>query len=186
MKIKIQSMSRNMIVSFICRIINIVTGLMVQREILVAYGSAYNGLTSSITQVTSYLVLLEAGLGAASIQALYKPLNDKDWNRISSVNNATQISYLRVGAMFGGLLVGASLLVPLAVAGQVDFLIAGVLTLITGGCHVCTYLIGGKNTALLQADRKAYITNAYSEIANILSAILRIVALRMGCGILLV
>ena len=140
MKLKMNSMSRNMIASLICRAVTVFAGLIVQRHILVAFGSTYSGLTSLISQIMSYLVLLEAGLGAASIQAFYEPLNNDDWKRVSGIMNATSSSYTKIGVMFGGLLVGGSLLVPLVASGEVDFFIAGLLTLVTGAGNIFTYI----------------------------------------------
>lgn len=179
-------MSRNVIASLLCKGVTLVTGLVVQQHILTAFGSTYNGLTSMIAQIMSYLVLLESGLGAASIQALYKPLNDGDWNRINSIMNATATSYTRVGLMFGGMLLGGALLVPLAVAGEADFFIAGLLTLVSGGGNVISYLISAKYTAFLTAEKKMYVNFTLEGTATLMSAVLRIIALKCGCGIVVV
>lgn len=55
------------------QLITIILGFFIPRLIMVNYGSEANGLIASIVQIISYLALLEAGVGAASIQALYKP-----------------------------------------------------------------------------------------------------------------
>ena len=57
-----KSASKNMIMSIVARAVSLVTGLIVQRYLLLAYGSTLNGLTTSINQAMAYLVLLEAGL----------------------------------------------------------------------------------------------------------------------------
>lgn len=183
---KMRSMSRNMCASLICKVVVLLSGLIVQRYMLIAFGSTYNGLTSLIGQVMTYLVLLEAGLGAASVQALYKPLNDADWNGVSGIMNATSRSYFKVGLMFGGLLLGGSFLIPLAVGGEVDYFLAGVLTLVTGAGNIVTYMLGAKNTALLTADRKMYVVYGIEGISTLLSAIFRVWALNLGWGIVYV
>ena len=88
-----KSASKNMILAVIARVVTIITGVIVQRYILISFGSVLNGLTSSITQVMSYLVLLEAGLGSASIQALYYPLAQNEWRKISRIITATGKEY---------------------------------------------------------------------------------------------
>ena len=179
-------MSRNMIASLICKIIVLFSGLIVQRHILLSFGSTYNGLTSLIGQVMAYLVLLEAGLGAASIQALYEPLADGDWKRVSGIMNATSSSYFKIGLMFGGLLLGGAFLIPLAAGGEVDYFVAGLLTLVTGAGNVVTYMIGGKNTALLSADKKMYVIYEIECVSTLLSSVLRVAALNSGFGIVFV
>lgn len=175
-----------MVASLMCQAVTLIAGLVVQRYILVAYGSTYNGLTTLVTQIMSYLVLLEAGLGAASTQALYKPLGEGNWNRASEIMSATAVSYRNVGWMFSGLLVGGSLIVPLIARGEVEFAVAAFLTLLTGGSHIFTYMISGKYAAFLTADRKTYVRYVCTTVTTLLSAVLRVIALVSGCGILFV
>ncbi len=181
-----KSISKNMFVTILTRIVTLITGLIVQQRILVAYGSSLNGLTSSISQVMSYLVLLEAGLGTASIQALYNPLSRNDWNTVSGIVTATGREYKKISIAFFTLLIFASLLLPLAVNGQVDLVIAGLLTLITGGSYVVSYILGGKYKALLTADRRLYILNLCEIISIVISCVLRVLALLAGYNIVIV
>ena len=88
-----RSASKNMLMSIIARLISLITGLIVQRYLLLAFGSTLNGLTTSINQAMAYLVLLEAGLGTASVQALYDPLASNDWKRVSGILTATGKEY---------------------------------------------------------------------------------------------
>lgn len=179
-------LSKNVVAALIAKIVALVSGLVVQYYILRIFGSEYNGLTSSITQIMSYLVLLESGLGAASIHALYQPLSIRDWRVTSSIITATSISYKKIAYMFSILLIGVSLLVPLIVANEIEFVIAGLLTLITGGSYIASYIWGGKYNALLTADRKVNIIYSIEAVTIALSAIFRVVALKLGYGILII
>lgn len=182
-RISQNSFSKNILMSVAARVVTLAAGLIVQRQILLAYGSTLNGLTSSITQVMSYLILLEAGLGTASIQALYSPLAADNWPEVSGIFTATDREYKKITALFLGLLIGASLLLPLAVAGQVDYAVAGLLTLVTGGSYVISYILGGKYKAVLSADRKMYVLYALDILSISLSCVFRVLALRVGAGI---
>ena len=64
------------------QLVNIPAALIVPRIMLLFYGSEINGLVSSIYQVINYFTLVEAGLSAAAIYALYKPLAEGDNKRI--------------------------------------------------------------------------------------------------------
>ena len=68
----------------------VICGLVLPRLWAVSYGSEMNGLLSSLTQFLMYLYLFEAGVGAATVQALYKPVALQDWKKISSVLAATR------------------------------------------------------------------------------------------------
>lgn len=181
-----KSLSKNVVMTIIARLVTLFTGLIVQRRILVAYGSTLNGLTSSITQVMSYLVILEAGLGTASIQALYLPLSQKNWDKVSGIVTATGKEYRRIAFAFSLGLIGAAVLIPLAVAGQIEFALASALTLITGGSYIVSYIFGGKYKALLNADRKLYVLHIADSLSILLSCVLRVMALDAGYGIVAV
>ena len=49
-------------------------GILIPRLFILGYGSEINGLMSTINQFFGYAALLEAGVGLATMQALYKPL----------------------------------------------------------------------------------------------------------------
>ena len=181
-----KSASKNMFLAIVARIATIITGIVVQRYILLSFGSVLNGLTSSITQVMSYLVLLEAGLGSASIQALYNPLAQNDWKKISGIITATGKEYKKISSIFVGCLVAVAIILPFSTLNEVEYSVASLLTLITGASSVASYILGGKYKALLNADRKAYVLYYLDIVTIILSAVLRIVALRMGMGIVIV
>lgn len=181
-----KSLSKNMIVSILARLVTLVTGIVLQREILLAYGSTFNGLTSFIGQVMSYLVLLEAGLGAASMQALYQPLATGNWNKVSGILIATGREYRKISAIFLGSLVAIAAIFPFVVKDQVEYWISSLLMLVIGGSYIISYVMGGKYKTLLMADRKIYILYWLDIFANIMSCILRIAALRMGYNIVAV
>ena len=59
-------------------VVSVICGFILPRLILSAFGSKYNGLTTSITQFLGAAVLLRSGLGGATRAALYKPLAEHD------------------------------------------------------------------------------------------------------------
>ena len=154
MKKKLNSASLNVITSFLGRVVALLGGLIVQRYILLAFGSTYNGLTSLINQVLAYLVLLEAGIGTASVQAFYKPLSDENWDGVGSILKATDLSYRRSSLLLLAFLIGGALLIPLSATGEIDYIIAVLMTMLAGCTSFVTYRFSGKYTALLTAERK--------------------------------
>lgn len=178
--------SKNMLMSIAARIVSLATGLIVQRYLLLYFGSTLNGLTTSINQAMAYLVLLEAGLGTASVQALYDPLANNNWELVSGILTATGKEYKKISAVFIVTLAGVSIVIPLAVSGEVEFATAGILTLITGGSYIVSYVMGGKYKALLDADKKLYILYTFEILSVVMSCLFRVIALTRGYGIVLV
>lgn len=181
-----KSLSKNIIASVITRIIALISGLIVQQRILLVYGSDLNGLTSSITQIMSYLVIFEAGLGAASIQALYKPLSENNWKDTSGILVATGKAYRKIATIFFIVLSIVSMIYPILVANEIKYSIAAALTFITGGSYIVAYIFGAKYKVLLDANRKIYVVQTMEGASVLLSCILRVIAMNNGAGIVLV
>lgn len=76
---------------------------MVPHALIDVYGSETNGLITSLTQLVSYIVLVEAGISAAAVFALYKPLSEGDVEGISRIVTAAKRFYYRSGLIFVGL-----------------------------------------------------------------------------------
>lgn len=69
---------RNAVTGLITQLIIIALGLIVPRIMITNYGSDTNGLTNTLTQIFSYIALLEAGIGQSTRNALYKPITEND------------------------------------------------------------------------------------------------------------
>lgn len=87
----------NLIVGMGSKFVLMVLGFIIPKIFIENYGSDVNGLLSSIGQVFAYLNLVEAGIGVATTQALYKAVAKDDWNEISAIMNASSGFYRRTG-----------------------------------------------------------------------------------------
>ena len=65
---------KNMVANLFLQVIVLLSGLILPRFILEAYGSNINGMITSVNQFLTYLGLAEAGVGTATVVALYTPL----------------------------------------------------------------------------------------------------------------
>lgn len=94
-----QKSAYNILTSVLGQVITIVLGVVIPRLVLVNLGSENNGLLSSITQVLGYASLLEAGVGLASLQALYKPVAEHDESTQSMLSCLQQTYIISVRAL---------------------------------------------------------------------------------------
>ena len=90
----------NLISSLVYQVVLISLSFLLPRLYLENFGSEVNGVLSTIKQIFVYLFLLEAGVGLATTQALYKKIGEKDYNSASSVLSATNIYYKRTGVVY--------------------------------------------------------------------------------------
>ena len=68
----------NLLSGFAYQIILIALSFLLPRLYLENFGSEVNGILSTIKQIFVYMSLLEAGVGLATMQALYKPVAQQD------------------------------------------------------------------------------------------------------------
>ena len=85
---------KNLIVSFGSKLITIALGFIVPRIVLVNYGSDVNGIINSITQIFSYMSLLEAGIALATRDMLYQPIVEKNRDGVSYVASVSKNYFL--------------------------------------------------------------------------------------------
>ena len=88
----------NLILGVVSQLILISIGIIIPRLFMVNFGSEVNGLMSSINQAFAYMSILEAGVGGATIQALYRPITKNDASSINSIISATSRYYKKTGA----------------------------------------------------------------------------------------
>jgi O-antigen/teichoic acid export membrane protein len=181
-----KKLTRNIFVAIITKLLLIISGVVAQRFILYSFGSDINGLTSSVTQFLSYFTLLEAGLGLASIQALYKPLADNDDNQISRILSATSIQYRKIGIIFLGLTVLLSILMPVITHSDLEPALIFGITMLMGLSNVLNYFFIGRYQALLNADRKVYIIHTLDAVLGIAFSVIRILLINWGYSIIVV
>ncbi|MGG0788111.1 polysaccharide transport protein [Peribacillus simplex] len=177
---------RNLIANLLLQVVTVIGGLLVPILIIKTYGSDVNGLNASINQAIAYLHLVEAGIGMASIQALYSPLAIRKWKAINGILSASQHLYNKSGFIFIILVCCLAIIYPFIVDNEIDSHISIGLVLILGGGGVIEYFLHGKYRVLLTADQKGYIIFNVQTLATILSTVLKIVLILEGSNILIV
>jgi len=176
----------NSTTSMILQIVTMIVGFIVPGVMLRAYGSSVNGLVTSINQFISYFALVEAGLAAASVYALYKPLAKKDHEEISSVVSASKKFYIQSGLIFSALVLGLSIIYPLVVKSEdLSYIQVALLVAIIGCSTALNFFALAKYRALLTADQRNYVLNILSTIQIIVNTSIIVVLTRRNVDIVL-
>jgi O-antigen/teichoic acid export membrane protein len=181
-----KKLSQNLIIALLSRLLTIILGIVAQRFVLASFGSEINGLTSSITQFLSYFTLLEAGLGLASIQALYKPIAHDDRRGVAGILAATTRQYRSVGILFLALTAVLAACMPFISNSTLSHGLVFIITLLMGGSNVLNYLFIGRYQVILSADRKTYIIHTLDAMLGIGFNIIRIIMINSGATIVAV
>ena len=89
----------NVVYGVLGQVITIAIGLILPRLRIVSFGSEINGMLSSVQQIYSYLALLEAGVGTATLQALYGPIAKNEKSTVNEILAATHKFYKKTGSI---------------------------------------------------------------------------------------
>ena len=111
----------NIVCGFLGQIVIIAIGIVVPRLVVVSYGSEVNGLLTSVTQIFTCFSLFEAGIGAASLQALYAPVVHSDREEIQGIIVATHKFYIKTGTLYAGSVILLALLYPVFVKTSISY-----------------------------------------------------------------
>ena len=176
----------NFLLGIASEFLSIVLGVLVPRFILTSYGSETNGLLSSVTQIYSYIALLEAGIGVATVQALYKSIGSQDREKTNAVLAATNIYYHRTGIIYMLAILAFSVVYPLVVSSSVPTITVVLVIVFSGIGSVINYFFQGKFLLLLQAEGKNYIKTTLNMVTNVFKNVAKIVLMASGCDVVLV
>lgn len=164
----------NFIVALFSQLISVIFAFIVPKMMIGYYGPQIHGVISTITNLISYLMLVEAGLATASVQGLYKPLKEHDYYSINAGLNAISKFYIKIGSIFSILVIGLAVVYPLFAANGMSYHLIFVLILISGIAQTIEFFMCRKYRILLQADKKLYVVNFVNALGTILQGVLRI------------
>ena len=173
----------NSAASAVSQIVTMICGFILPRLILSRFGSAYNGVTASVTQFLSVIALLRAGVGGATRASLYKSLAKKDTEQISATVRATEIFMRKVALIFLGITAVFSVAYPFLVREEFEWGFTASLVLIISFSTFVQYFFGITYQMLFQADQRQYISISFEILAVILNTVIAAVLIRMGVGI---
>lgn len=171
---------KNLLMGIFGQLTAIILGVLVPKLILINYGSEINGLLSSVTNIYAYVAIVEAGITAASCQALYKPVAEKKQDRINAVMSATNEYYHRAGMIYFTLILLLSALYPLIIHSEISYITIFQVILFNGIGNVINFFFHGKYLILLKADGKNYIRTGLDTVINAVKQISKIFLIRYG------
>ena len=173
----------NILSSSVLQVITLVCGLIVPRVIIGTYGSEINGMMNSIAQFLGYIVLLESGVGVVARSALYKPVADKDGNKISGIVMAAEGFFRKICFTFIAYSVVVACVFPFMVDGDYDWFFTFSLVMIICISTVSQYYFGITYQFLVQADQKRYVTEIAQAATLVLNALVVIISVKLGAGV---
>ncbi len=174
---------KNVVFGLLNQFVTISFGLLLPRMFIMSYGSEVNGLISSVNQLFVYVALLEAGIGTASLQALYKTVAAKDNDATNGVLSATHHFYKKTGFYYLLAVIILSFGYPLVVSSNIPYWTVFFVIFFHGLGGVINYFFQGKFRIFLRAEGKNYLLSNLSTIIYIATSLSKILFIKIGFSI---
>ncbi len=176
----------NLLSSLIYQIVLISLSFLLPRLYLENFGSEVNGVLQTIKQIFTYMWILEAGVGLATTQALYKRIGEKDHKSASAVLSATNSYYIRTGFIYLAIVLVIAVvyayIVPTAIDSNVLFFIV-ILNAVPG---LFSYFVQAKYRILMEVDGRKYVLNNSETIVQLASNVGKILVLLLTDSLILI
>lgn len=166
---------RNMAWGTIERLIMIIIPFITRTVIIQILGSEYLGLNSLFASILQVLNLSELGFSSAIVFSMYKPIAEKDTQKICALMNLYKKVYRTIGMVI--------LVVGLAILPFLENLISGTypddvniyfLYLIHLFGTVSTYFLFAYKNSLLMAHQRNDLSSRVSSLLNFVSTVLQL------------
>lgn len=176
----------NVLYGFGTKIAVMALSIVLPRLFIVSFGSEVNGLLSTITQIFTYLALLEAGIGNATINALYRPLDDDNKEQVCGVLSEARAYYRRVTAVYILCVVAFAVVYPLFADISMNRPMITAIVLLQGAPSCISYYYCAAYMQLLVADGKQYIVENVNFAIHVGTSAIKILLVALGQNIVLV
>lgn len=176
----------NVVFSILSQAITIALGIVIPRMFLVSFGSEMNGLLTSVTQLYTYMALLEAGVGTVTLQSLYKPAAENDHSSLNSVLSATNHYYKKIGTIYLAGIFLLSVGYPFLVDTTIPFWTVSTIVFLNGITGALSFFFTAKFNLLLRAEGKGYIITNANLIVHVAISASKIILIAVGVHILVI
>lgn len=173
----------NMVLMGTYQIVTALFGFVLPSMILNTYGANLHGYTTTVSNIMSYVALVNAGLAPTAVQALYSPLVKKDMYRVNQVLNAIDHFYTVSGWLYTVSIVIIAGLLPFILSNQLPPMIIISLMIVIGASNTLECFIYSKYKVLLQADQRLFIVSIADIIIYFVRIISQVLLIRLGVSI---
>ena len=179
-----KKVTKNLIWGFGGQLLMLAMNFILPRLILISYGSEINGLTSTITQIFTYIALLEAGIGNASKNCLYRFLAENDQAGVSTTVSATKKYFRKITPLYSLCVLAFAIIYPFCVETKIAYSTICLLIFIRGLSGVIEFALTNTYIQLLEADGRNYIVSNLALMVKAISTSLQVAFISMGLDII--
>lgn len=172
--------------SIVSQTIILFLGFVIPRIIMVSYGSDTNGLTSTITQVFTYLSLLEAGISQATRNKLFKSIKDDDRGEISYWMSVSRCYFRKISVAYFCIVSIIAFVFPVVLKTNVGYGTVVFYILFEGLTSIVSFYYINTWVSFLTAKGDMYVVNFLNLLNKVLCYGLKIFLVLLGLNIALI
>ena len=176
----------NLLSGLVYQVILIVISFLIPRLYLENFGSEVNGVLSTIKQIFAYLTLLEAGIGLATTQALYKPVAENDHAKAGEILSATNAFYTKTGVIYSAIVLALAAVYSFVIPTSIQPLELFTIIILTALPTLFSYFVQAKYRILLEVDGRKYVITNSETVLQILSNVGKILVLLLTDSLVLI
>ena len=183
---KVRKLLVNLVMSIVSQAIILFLGFVIPRIIMASYGSDTNGLTSTITQVFTYMSLLEAGISQATRNNLFKPIKEDNREEISYWMSVSRRYFRKISVLYFCIVLVIAFIFPLVLKTYVGYWTIVFYILLEGLTSVVSFYFINTWVSFLTAKGDMYVVNTLSLLNKVLCYGVKIILALLGLNIALI
>ena len=176
----------NLISSLIYQVVLISLSFLLPRLYLENFGSEVNGVLSTIKQIFTYMCLLEAGVGLATTQALYKRIGEKDYKSASAVLSATNTYYIKTGVIYSAIVLVIGVVYAYMIPTSIDSNVLFFIVILNAIPSLFSYFVQARYRILMEVDGRKYVINNSETLLQLASNVGKILVLLLTDSLILI
>lgn len=167
----------NFSVSLAYQFLNLMVGLIVPKYYTELFGSVYNGLNQSVSQIMSLLSVLQFGIAAAAIQQMFKYIANKDEDTIRAIYWDAGKQYKKMGYVFIGVILPIIVIFPFIIKDNLSYWIVVAFLLFRTIGSAMEYFFQAKYSVILIANNKTYAIYVINIILLLFTTALHLIVI---------
>ncbi|MBQ7959915.1 MAG: hypothetical protein IJ285_01720 [Clostridia bacterium] len=176
----------NLISSLVYQVVLISISFLLPRLYLENFGSEVNGVLSTIKQIFTYMCLLEAGVGLATTQALYKRIGENDYKSASAVLSATNTYYIKTGIIYSAIVLVIAVVYAYVIPTSIDSKVLFFIVILNAIPSLFSYFVQAKYRILMEVDGRKYVINNSETILQLASNVGKMLVLLLTDSLILI
>lgn len=173
---RLNNVVKNTYTALISQVVVLILGFISRGVLIRTLGNEYAGINGLFTNILALISLAELGLGTSMIYTYYKPLSEKDYNKLNSlVNYYKKIYRIIVAVIIGiGILITPFIKWFIKLDNNIEYIYLIFLLYVINTATSYMFVF---RTDIIVANQKRYIITNINVVTRIVRVVMQIIVL---------